>query len=209
MVTLSMGDISDPGTMLVTEDVVAFYLGGRTPHVWTPVQVHMQTARWRHPIWVYGNRPGSDGGRLDGLDVVAALKALGAPKGIAVSFDMETAVDGGYLEAADAELKAAGFFASEYGSRDFIAANPVLSGGRWTAEWTGIPHYTGLPGEWACQWQRAGATGDDHPWDVSVVNEVSQLWDTRAPVTLSAVLVQLPTGSTRVVHSSNNGVTWE
>lgn len=210
-----MGDMSDPGTLVINEEAVAFYLGGMTPHIWTPLQVHRQTARYRHPIWVFGNNPGHNGGILDGWSAVQAAKALGVPAGTAISLDMETnkadAADVAYVEAARSVIAEQGYFTSLYGSLSTITAYPAFGGGKWVADWTGQPHLTGITGEWACQFVAGGQMGNPEPWDISVIKDVatSHLWDIEAVAVDYGVLVQIPSGNTRAVKSLNGGRTWE
>lgn len=207
-----MGDIADPGTMVVKEEAVAFYIGGNTPHVWTAQQIHMQTARYRHPIWVYNpGRPGADNGLVDGHKAVAQCKALGVPTEVSISFDMEAHVDEAYLTAVHSVVAPSGYWTSVYGSRDTITKNPAFGGGRWVADWldTGEPHLTGVPGEWACQFVNAGGKGNAAPWDLSLVKDITHLWDITQATREVATLVRLPSGSAKTVYSYNGGVTWE
>lgn len=202
-----MGDMSDPGTLRIAEDVVAFYIGGATPHVWTKLQIDTQTAKWRHPIWVYDpNRPGADNGIIDAHKAVQQCRALGVPSEVTISFDMETHVDPAYLNAVHSVVAPSGYWTGVYGSRDYITQNPSFGGGRWVADWTDQAHYSGIEGEWACQFQPAN---DKLPWDLSLVKSTAHLWDVTMPARESAVLVRLPSGSSKIVYSVNGGVTWE
>lgn len=205
-----MGDMSNPGTMKINETAVAFYIGGMTPHVWTTTQINSQTARYRHPIWVYGNNRGYDGGILEGTLAVMALRGLGVPTGTSVSADMEsntpTTADLEYIYGFHAAVAPTGYWTSIYGSRDTMAGYPAFGGGKWVADWTGSAHYTGLTGEWACQFEQASG---DVPWDTSIVKDTSHLWDPSVSVPDLAVLVQIPSGASRMVQSVNGGKTWQ
>lgn len=206
--TIFMGDISDPGTLRIDEEVVAFYIGGNTPHVWTQQQIEMQTARYRHPVWVYDPaRPGTDNGIIDGHKAVAQLQALKVPTGVAVSLDMETHEDAAYVDGARSVIASTGYWTSVYGSLDFIRANPRWGGGYWVADWiTPPPSQAQLPsGTWACQYQQATS---EIPWDISAVFDTSHLWDVEGITPAHAVLVEIPSGNTRVVSSLNGGSTW-
>lgn len=207
---LFMGDMADPGTLVVKEDAVAFYIGGYTPHVWTTVQINRQTAKYRHPIWVYDpNHPGLESGIVDGTKAVQQCRALKIPALTTISFDMETSVDAAYLNGVHSVVGPSGYWTGVYGSLDFITQNPVFGGGRWVAHWTGTPHLTGVPGEWACQYQKADAPGDADPWDLSLIDDPAHLWDPTAPEREVATLVRLPSGAASTVYSVNGGVTWQ
>lgn len=204
-----MGDMANPGTLAIKEEVAAFYIGGDTPHVWTETQIKTQTARYLHPIWVYNpTRPGTDNGIIDAHHAVQQCKALGIPSGVSISFDMEEHVDKAYLEGARSVVAPTGYWTSVYGSKSTIAENPVFGGGRWVADWTGSAHLSGIDREWACQWQKANAPGNPNPWDISVVKDTSHLWDVQGIDPEWAVLVQLPAGTTKMVKSLNGGKTW-
>lgn len=203
--TFSMGDMSDPGTLVVKTDIVAFYVGGMTPHVWSTVQVERQTARYRLPIWVYGNTNGTDGGTIDGTKCLAALRTFGVPNGSRVVIDMETAKDPAYVSAFDAVLNGAKFNTHyrvvDYGSADFVLANPNSGSGYWVADWTGSPHL--FPGSWATQWQKADGAGNPNPWDISEVSTTAGLWNIEVPKVMSGMLVELPNGATKLLHSTD------
>jgi hypothetical protein len=208
--TFTMGDMSDPGTLAMKTDIVAFYIGGMTPHVWTATQLNQQTARYRLPIWVYGNTSGTDGGMLDGTKCVNALHSLGVPSGVRVCIDMETGKDVAYVTEFQKVLTANGFNTHykvvDYGSKDFVYGNPQEQGGYWVADWTGSAHL--VSGSWATQWQAANGTGNPNPWDISEVSTVDSLWDIHAPVVMHGVVVSLPNGLARNVRSTNGGATW-
>lgn len=205
-----MGDMSNPGTMKIVETAVAFYIGGMTPHVWTTTQIDAQTARFRHPIWVYGNNSGYNGGVLDGALAVMALRALRIPTGTSVSADMEAnapdTADIDYVNGFHDSVAPSGYWTSLYGSRDTLAGYPAFGGGKWVADWTGSPHYTGETGEWACQYKQGGGAV---PWDTSIVKNTQHLWDPSVNPPDLAVLVQVPSGSSRTVQSTNGGKTWQ
>lgn len=215
MTDLTMGDMSDPGTLIIREDIAAFYLGGWTPHVWTAAQVGSQTAKYRHPIWTYNpNKPGHDSGIIDGHNAVTAAKALGVHAEVAISIDMEDKIDAEYINAFRSVIAPAGFWTSIYGSASTVAHNPHWGGGYWVADWpaageTGTPHFTNLEGEWACQWQAAEKPGNENPWDISAVKDATHLWDITQPAREVATLVRLPSGAASTVYSVNGGVTWQ
>ena len=206
--TVYMGDMSDPGTIKIDEDVVGFYIGGDTPHVWTLAQIEMQTARYRHPIWVYNPaKPGTDNGIIDGHKAVIQCQALKIPSGVAISLDMETHADPAYVNAARSVIASSGYWTSVYASLDYIKSQPRWGDGYWIADWTGSPpDPADLPaGTWACQYKPAG---DGVPWDTSIVWSTAHLWDTQGINPTHAVLVEIPSGNTRAVQSLNGGTTW-
>jgi hypothetical protein len=58
--------------------VIAGYIGGDTPHMWTAADWAVWGTRWRVPIWVRSN-PGQVDATADGNACVAALQGQGAP----------------------------------------------------------------------------------------------------------------------------------
>jgi hypothetical protein len=209
--TWTMGDLSNPGTIKVEEQAVAFYAGGNTPHVWTKQQVDSQIASLRIALWTYGGAgaAGKSGGLLDAVACRDALLAYGYPRNSKVVIDMEDHVDAEYIDGFEYLMSVFGYGTGVYAQADTIEHNPLPQGGRWVADWTGVPHFTNIPGEFACQWQKAGGTGNqDKPWDVSAVKDISGFWDTYAIEQMEAVLVYVPSGATRHVTSKNAGATW-
>lgn len=206
--TWTMGDLANPGTLKIAEQAVAFYTGGMTPHVWTPSQVAAQTAQLRLALWTYGRMQGKDGGIIEAVECRDALLTYGYPRGSKVVIDIETLVDAEYIKNFEYLMSVFGYSTGVYGSLDTIEKNPLTQGGRWVAHYTGIPHFTGVPGEFACQWQKAEATGNEKPWDISAVKEIGGFWNIDAIDVMEAVLVQTPSGATRHVVSRNNGGTW-
>lgn len=171
-----MYDAAYPPASPPRTDAVAFYIGGDTPHVWTAAEIARQTARYRLPIYVRSN-PGSHNPHSDAAAALRWLAQHGAPRGCAVALDLETAVDGPYVRAFDADIKAGGYVTVAYGSLSTIFNNPRTSGGYWVANPTGTPHIH--PGSVATQWAFDSQLG--HPWDLSDVTDSVPLWDTHAP----------------------------
>jgi hypothetical protein len=176
----SMADWSNPGTTVITGvDIVAFYLGGWTPHVWTASQISAQSVYWMLPIWVYNpNKPGSTQGNIDGKAAVAAMKNLGVATGTRIVVDMEGSVDQSYLSAFRLVIGPAGFHMGVYGGPSTVFNNwPQNSfgpgGGWWVADWTYTPFMYDHDGVWATQWTDNNATTS---WDQSTTVDFSQLW---------------------------------
>lgn len=175
MATLQMYDAAYPPASPPTTDVVAFYIGGDTPHVWTAAEIARQRARYRLPIYVRSN-PGSHNPHTDATLALRWLQQNGAPRGCAVVLDLETAVDGPYVRAFDADIVAGGYVTVAYGSLSTIFGNPRTSGGYWVANPTGTPHMRS--GAVATQW--AFDTQLGKPWDLSDIADSVPLWDTHA-----------------------------
>lgn len=167
--TVNMFDASTPPAVAPPGfSVVAGYLGGHTPHTWTAAE----WGRFRHmkmlPIWVPGpavNIP--ENAVADAFAILEAAYNLRVPHGSPIVLDMETAEAPSFDKALESVINWAGYRLWVYGSKSTIAANPVLStfGGYWVADYTGVPHFTGLAAERACQW-----ISGPH-WDSSVVKD--------------------------------------
>jgi hypothetical protein len=153
--------------------VVAGYLGGNTPHVWSATEWAHQPARYRLPIWVR-SQPGSVDPARDAAAAVSAAAKLGVPHGATIALDFETAVNGSYVKAFDKVLQAAGHGVILYGSADTVRSNPTPSRGYWEARWTGTPHQE--TGAYATQYSNGQA------YDSSVIDLAKvPLWDSHPP----------------------------
>lgn len=173
--TRRMYDAAYPPSNPPSTDVVAFYIGGDTPHPWTADEIDQQSARYRLPIFVRSN-PSSSAAAPDANETISWLRANKAPQGCAVALDLETAVHPTYVTTYDHLVHAAGWVVLAYGSIGTVFANPRTSGGYWVANPTGSPHMA--PGAVATQW--AFDTQLGHPWDLSDVADSVPLWDTHA-----------------------------
>ena len=176
----SMADWSNPGTTIITGvDIVAFYLGGWTPHVWTQTQINAQSVHWMMPIWVYDpNNPGSSAGTADGQAALNAMQALNIPPGVRIVVDMESSVDHNYLAAFRYVIGPAGYHMTIYGGPSTVfnnwPSNPAgPGGGWWIADWTGTPYMYNHDGVWATQWTNSL---NPPPWDQSTTMDLSYLW---------------------------------
>lgn len=92
------------------------------------------------PIWV-----GGYGGTAEGLQAVAALRALGVPRGCETLLDMELRVDRTYVQHFGEALQAAGYKVLVYGSISTLFKNPQLNGYA-VADPTGVRHMYPHPG---------------------------------------------------------------
>lgn len=155
--------------------VVAFYCGGDTPHVWTHAELTSTPQRYRLPIWVRSNPTTTAQARMDAYDFVSQLNYLGCPKGVTVALDYETAQNQAYLDAFCTAMWNAGQWeVMLYGSLDTVKANSSPTGGYWIADWDNLED---LP---------AGSVAHqfiNHPnYDASVISDSVVLWDTNPPL---------------------------
>jgi peptidoglycan hydrolase-like protein with peptidoglycan-binding domain len=188
MTDLVFYDASTPPATPPNADGVAFYIGGDTPHVWTPAEINATRARYRLPIFVRSN-PAAASAAVDATVALEALHKIGAPAGTLVSWDTETAADPGYMATVYRLITGAGYHLIDYGSQDNLFGNDMPPGGYyWGADWTG--NQAVLAGDAGTQY----ATG---PWDLSVFKAGLPFWDTHAhagpPPPTPAPLRSLPT----------------
>lgn len=170
MSTLSGYDASSPPANPPRTDVVAFYIGGDTPHVWTPTEIAKQTARYRLPIWVRSDPSGAIAPATDAAACTAALKALGAPRLTLVALDLETAIDPTWVAAFGVEI-GADYGVLVYGSADNLFKNPRLAG-----YWLDLPGAKGIPAN--CVGVQYGQGGKG-AWDWDLFDASLSLWDTQ------------------------------
>lgn len=138
--TLSFWDAAYPLASPPPSDGVVIYLpGGDAVHGWSTAEAGEQKARYRLPVFVRSNPPGP-GAAADVAAAVAALHAIGAPKGTLVAWDVEMAADAAYIRAVYGAMKAAGYLLIVYGSQSTVLGNDNPDGLYWGADWTGVPH---------------------------------------------------------------------
>jgi hypothetical protein len=159
--------------------VVAGYIGGDTPHVWTDAEWDAQPAQYRLPIFVHTGPDDQAAGSTDAAHILSWLDGHQVPAGSSVVIDTETANYSGYLTAMDKLITDAGYKLVNYGSLDDILKNPVTSGGRWTADWTGAAHIDAAPHVVATQWADAKQLGTSY--DASLCDDDMPLWNTKPP----------------------------
>lgn len=116
-------------------DIVAGYIGGDTPHVWTAAEWASFGKMHKLPIFVRSQR---GNGRADGFAALQQLYSLGVPKGSAVAYDLETLVYGAMVTAFYNVLYWGGYYTYVYGSADYVFGNPACSG-YWVADYRGQP----------------------------------------------------------------------
>lgn len=155
-------------------EVVAGYIGGDTPHVWSDSEWAAQLAPYRLPIFVRSN-PDSHDPHADAAAAVAWLRAHHVPAGCAVALDLEMAVNRGYVSTFDADMTAAGYRTVKYGSLSTIFGNPRTAGGTWTADWTGSASLDHVGDTVATQYASDTMLGTGY--DLSVVADTLYLWD--------------------------------
>lgn len=181
MSDLKFGDSAYPPSPYPTGlDGWAFYIGGDTPHVWTPQEVSVIPTRYRLPIFTRDN-PQSHSAITDVTAAVSKLTEIGAPKGILVAWDSETSVDPAYIQLVYGYLYAAGYTLLDYGSLSTVFGNKNPDGYYWAAHWTNLPHDE--PGAVMTQWTAKGA------YDESNAQATLPFWDTQPPT----VIPPLPT----------------
>jgi hypothetical protein len=169
--TLTFADAATPPATLPDTDGFAFYIGGDTPHIWTPAEVDRLKGKYRFllPIFTRSNPPGP-GALADVAEAQAYLKSVDAPPGIVVAWDSETAVDAAYIAQVYGLLAAGGDKLMDYGSQSFVTANRNPDGWYWGADWTSRPHMTSP--DQMTQWA-SGA------FDQSLASATLPFWDTR------------------------------
>lgn len=156
-------DVLPPGT-----DVVAGYIGGNTPHVWSVGEWERFPKVKKLPIYV---ATANGNGLADGWEALKRLYQLDVPKGTTVSYDLETNVWPTATWNFYNLLRWAGYYVWPYGSFDYIYKNPKCSG-YWVAQYTDELHMA--PDSVATQYQPGG------PWDLSVVRSWQYLRRLRA-----------------------------
>jgi hypothetical protein len=137
---ISMIDASEPLTTRPASSVVAGYIGGNTPHVWTKAQWNSFTGRKRLPIYVAdAAQKGAAAGEIDAWDALHALLSNNVPISTRVVYDMEAVVDAPKVQAFANILNHFGYEVWVYGSKDFVFGNPKCNG-YWVADFTGKSH---------------------------------------------------------------------
>jgi hypothetical protein len=169
-------DISDPGTTHLTGyDVAGGYLGGMTPHEWSPAQWAAQGARWRAPFWTPD--PGSDP-KAQAADIVDLMRELKAPAWSIVWLDMETTINPGLVNGIANEVVAGGFLTGVYGSESTVFANPPRSG-YMVALWDGVVSLYEHPHAIAKQYRGNVTDKSGLQVDLDIYADACPLWDTR------------------------------
>lgn len=191
-------DTSNPGTKTVAGyEVAGGYVGGATPHVWSPAQWDAQPARFRCPFFV--PYPGMAPAQQADL-LLAALGHLGAPRGTIVFLDMETSADPGLVNGIANIVHAEGHPVGVYGSEGAVFGNPPRSG-YFVALYDGVARLYEHPHSIAKQYTRGYVTPEGVTVDLSVFADSVPLWDTRPPVP-----VQLPSWAQQAVSALTGAI---
>jgi hypothetical protein len=153
-------------------DGCCVYIGGDAVHVWTAAEIAAQKARYRLPVFVRSGPRGIGGVASDVNAAFRGLAAIGAPRGILVAFDLETATDKLYVAGVYAGLAAQGFKLIVYGSESAVMGNDNPDDLYWAADWTGTPHLSG--GAAMEQWVSFAG------YDEDLARPSLPFWDTQA-----------------------------
>lgn len=172
--SLVMVDAAYPNPQMPKVQVLAAYMGGDTPHVWTLSEWNAQSEARRLPIWVRSN-PGQVNVQNDIVQIMNWINDYQFPKGVTIALDLETAVDANYVSAVDKAVVQSGRLLMKYGSHDYIYQNPPTSGGVWVSDPTGTPHLNS--GSNATQYLFANS------YDLSLISDTVPLWDLNGTTT--------------------------
>ena len=169
MAVLTGYDAAYPPSPPPATDVVCFYGGGDTPHVWTAAEIAVQPARYRLPIFVRSN-PAQANATADASAFFNWLRSVGCPLGSCTVLDIETAIDVGYVSKFTAILRFIGYKVLLYGSASTLFANPRCDG-----------YFVALPGSTAIPPNCVGVQygqGGGGAWDLDWFLPTLHLWDT-------------------------------
>lgn len=171
MPLLTMRDAAYPRYPAPLTNAVGYYIGGNTPHVWTNAEVKADPAQYHLPIWVRSQPPFN--AQSDAMNMINWLRLHGAPPGISVVIDLETAVQPNYVQFLSATLAQANYPLITYGSEAFIFRNGRPTGGIWVASYLTPPYPHLVPGSVATQYRPGG------PWDYSIILDSVKLWNVK------------------------------
>ena len=153
-------------------DGVGGYIGGDTPHTWSLADWNSQHVRYRLPIFVRSD-PAGAAATADVGAALTQLRAIGAPKGILVAWDMETAADAAYIKSVYSLMTADGYTLIVYGSESSVFGNENPDGLYWGADWTSVPGL--VPGDAITQWVSFNS------YDEDTAEATLPYWDTSGP----------------------------
>jgi hypothetical protein len=139
MALLTFYDAAYPPASPPQTDGVCVYIGGDTPHVWTPAEIAIQKARYRLPVFVRSD-PESADATADVTAAATRLHVIGAPVETLVAWDVETAIDPSYIIAVYHSLTPLGYELIVYGTQSDVLRNQNPDGLYWGADWTSVPH---------------------------------------------------------------------
>jgi hypothetical protein len=149
-----------PGKRPGGAEIVAGYIGGDTPHVWTRAEWAAFGKIRKLPVFVRSQR---GNGQADAFAALEQLYALGVPRGTTVAYDLETLVYGAMVTAFYNAMRWGGYYVWVYGSADYVFGNPSCSG-YWVADYKGQPFMYPHSRVAATQYK-----ADDGGWDWSEV----------------------------------------
>lgn len=156
-----MADASNPPASVKGAGAIAGYIGGDTPHTWTPQQWGKFDGVKKLPIWVANlNKPD---GHADAFACLEALYDLYVPKGTPVAYDVETMIVPLEVQRFRNVMDWAGYMVYLYGSLDYVTKNPVCSG-YWVAEYDDVANFLGMPDHTVAKQYEANVDGVD--WSV-------------------------------------------
>lgn len=195
MADLTFYDAAWPPVPPPETDGVCIYIGGDAVHVWTLAEIQAQKARYRLPVFVRSTPRGISGVAADVNAALAQLAAIGAPRGILVAFDLETAADKTYIAGVYSGLAAHGYELLVYGSESSVMGNDNPDGLYFAADWTGSPHLA--KGSVVTQWVSFAA------YDEDLAEPGLPFWDTQAKPP-----VPPPVKATTAKHAAPAPVSW-
>jgi hypothetical protein len=176
---VKMEDASNPNALKNVSGaaIVAGYIGGDTPHVWSDDDWHRSefNSKKKIPIFVRSNDVGTAGGRSDGFLALEQLYHLGVPHHTIVVYDRETNTDIEATRAFNSVLIWGSYRPVPYGSKDNLFAHPAPYG-YWVADYTNKPHIYDHPGVEITQWTDAGPDFDLSEVKFWVYEQWMQTW---------------------------------
>jgi hypothetical protein len=183
-------------------NLVAFYGGGDTPHVWTLAEIQAQPVRYRLPIWVRSN-PTAPGINVanDVARFLTYLHGVGCPKGSVTSLDLETAVDVAYVNTFGQLMHSAGYLVLPYGSSGNLFKNPVLDG-----YWVDWPGKTSIPPNCVGVQYSQGGNG---AWDNDLFLDSIPFWDAQPQPPLPPPLPKRKKAKMYVAQVQGQAVVWQ
>jgi hypothetical protein len=138
MANLMIDASTPPATMPAGYSAVAGYIGGHTPHIWSPAEWGKFGKVRKLPIYVPAVAIGANASASnEAFDALQALYKLKVPKGSPVVWDMEMAVNAGQINLVQSIMNWAGYYLWVYGSASAVFNNPVANG-YWVADYRGI-----------------------------------------------------------------------
>lgn len=166
-------DASNPMTPMPDgTQILAGYIGGNTPHVWTPEQwnqyIRVSPDLRVLPVWVQNITSGDPAAVGTTIGLAArqlgwAANLPGAERRLIV-VDAETTVNSAYYEAMDDAIWNAGYRMLLYGSADYVRQN-YCAFGYWEADLTPQPPGTLISPVQGKQWQFG------ERWDLDVFTQ--------------------------------------